>query len=262
MAFSNQYYPQQFSLPKPIIAYLMENANSEHLKKLYKSCKYFFSKLEIIIIDNIKIRKHYKKYLHNNYCLSVAPHDPILAKLTSVWIVNEIDCFREYEDNLFIPTLIPKIKKCTIKKITIIDDDLWINEFKLLTKSGNVEVLNLDGVNIIDPKCTLMPFEDVISYIPNANHIQLFPCHVTPETSKKLAAIKMNRKFSVLNLNMIDNLFDVDGFFTFIKKNAAPNASIDLKFSYYIDVTAFETAMKAEFKTWEPANERPVFKCS
>uniref|UniRef100_A0A914QSM8 Uncharacterized protein n=1 Tax=Panagrolaimus davidi TaxID=227884 RepID=A0A914QSM8_9BILA len=173
MAFSNQFYPQQFSFPKPIIAYLMDNSNSEHLKKLYQTCKYFFNKIGIIIIDNIKIRKHYKKFLNIDYNLNVAPYDPILEKLSNVWIVNEIDCFREYEDNLFIPTLIPKISKCTVKKITIIDDDLWVDEFKLLTKCGNVEILKMVGVNIFDPKCTLMPFEDVMSFLPNANHIQL-----------------------------------------------------------------------------------------
>uniref|UniRef100_A0AC35FMY0 Uncharacterized protein n=1 Tax=Panagrolaimus sp. PS1159 TaxID=55785 RepID=A0AC35FMY0_9BILA len=141
----------------------MDNSNSEHLKKLYQTCKYFFSKIGIIIIENIKIRKHYKKFLNIDYNLNVAPHDPILEKLSNVWIVNEIDCFREYEDNLFIPTLIPKISKCTVKKITIIDDDLWVDEFKLLTKSGNVEILNLVGVNIFDPKCTLMPLEDAFN---------------------------------------------------------------------------------------------------
>ena len=164
--------PQRFPLPKPLMQYIFENLKPQHLKKLYQSCKYFYARFQFIIIDSLKIRKHYKRYSTDGYSLSVSPHDPILMKLSRVWITEEIDCFREYEDNLFLPTLIPKIVKCSVRQIKIIDDDLWMDEFKFLTKSGNVEVLNLDGVNIIDSNHKLMPIEDVISHIPNAHHIQ------------------------------------------------------------------------------------------
>uniref|UniRef100_A0A914QBE3 Uncharacterized protein n=1 Tax=Panagrolaimus davidi TaxID=227884 RepID=A0A914QBE3_9BILA len=96
---STNYFKQDFSLPSPLIRYLMINSYSENLKNLYKTCKYFYSRLQINIIDYICLsdEESFEKDKPGPYDISLYNHQ--FDKLpNNLWLAGYI----HLSDNLNI----------------------------------------------------------------------------------------------------------------------------------------------------------------
>uniref|UniRef100_A0A914QVP2 F-box domain-containing protein n=1 Tax=Panagrolaimus davidi TaxID=227884 RepID=A0A914QVP2_9BILA len=166
----DNFLPQEFSFPKPLILYILENASSYLLKKLNKICKYLFLKRNFAIIDKLLIfdetTEGYKESISGyDLTLNVSKLDQLKNNL---WITDEL---RAYYSAPNLSSIVNKIVKCDIKLLNVFENDVTFNEFKILTASGNIEKISLrNAIQYSDG--TNLALDDLLLMIPKASNIR------------------------------------------------------------------------------------------
>uniref|UniRef100_A0A914QC36 F-box domain-containing protein n=1 Tax=Panagrolaimus davidi TaxID=227884 RepID=A0A914QC36_9BILA len=165
------FLPQEFSLPKPLIRCILENASSYLLKKLNKTCKYLFIKRNITIIDKLFIFDDVVTYGYKE-CISGYNVKIHLSNLNlfkdNLWITDKLTAYYSAPN---LSSIVNKIVKCDIKILNVFENDVTFNEFKILTASGNIQQIALfsqiqysDGTNLA--------FDDLLLMVPKASNIE------------------------------------------------------------------------------------------
>lgn len=161
-------FPQRFTLPSSLINYILENADAELLKKLYQTCKWFFIKSRILIIDDLEIDDSEDTIVFNKFSLIMASSHPLLTKLNKIWVTKsficDINCYRNFY------TLVSKLHRCTVARMDLLlPFDLPARLFKVLTQSATVKMLQIDLT--LPSGVSLIPIEDILRQVPNATEI-------------------------------------------------------------------------------------------
>uniref|UniRef100_A0A914P446 F-box domain-containing protein n=1 Tax=Panagrolaimus davidi TaxID=227884 RepID=A0A914P446_9BILA len=165
----DNFLPQEFSLPKPLILYILENASSYLLKKLNKTCKYLFLKRNFTIIDKLVI---FDEITTDGFKESISGYNVTihLSKLNrfkgKLWITDKL-CAYYSAPNL--SSIVDKIVKCDIKNLDV-HENITFNEFIILTASGNIEKIDLQNP-IQYSNGTYLALDDLLLMIPKASNI-------------------------------------------------------------------------------------------
>uniref|UniRef100_A0A914PEC7 Ribosomal protein S3 n=1 Tax=Panagrolaimus davidi TaxID=227884 RepID=A0A914PEC7_9BILA len=128
---------QNWSLPNSIIYYILKNpSTSKVYQKLIQSCKYFFIKNPILII-NQKLYIAIKTYLPY-------PKEIDFKNITSkLWIKNEINISsRNGDEGYRASSIVPKIFKCDAQRLILMKQIISFKE--LLFLASNVQKIILD----------------------------------------------------------------------------------------------------------------------
>uniref|UniRef100_A0A914QVQ8 Uncharacterized protein n=1 Tax=Panagrolaimus davidi TaxID=227884 RepID=A0A914QVQ8_9BILA len=126
-------YPQQFSLPWPIIIYMIENCKSEKVwKKLIMSCKHFYSKKPVFPVKRLDVNADLK-------CKADGEFFNASKLFPKLWLYDSL--FANQGSKM--STLIPKIFKFDFRVLRIANQTLTFDDYQKLTSSGSIERLIL-----------------------------------------------------------------------------------------------------------------------
>uniref|UniRef100_A0A914PRX1 Uncharacterized protein n=1 Tax=Panagrolaimus davidi TaxID=227884 RepID=A0A914PRX1_9BILA len=217
--FYKTFKVQDFSLPKPLILYILENANHRILRNLFKSCKYFFFKKPTPICYCLESGSA-AKFNEENLILTFSGDDEKFIKNT--YITTRID-IRMYfflnPLNTVISSLIPLFSRCDAKYIYLVGQNLSFNDFKFLVSHGQVVHYHLTDGEIKDETNAYVDLEKIMKYFGNIEELLLPAVKVNADTAHALSNQNFNRKISFFYIaSIFGEPFDPDELLKFCVK--------------------------------------------
>uniref|UniRef100_A0A914QYU4 Uncharacterized protein n=1 Tax=Panagrolaimus davidi TaxID=227884 RepID=A0A914QYU4_9BILA len=158
------YKTQIFSLPKTVMAYIIENANPNILRKLQKLCKYFFILQPHPVCHKfLRVEEESDELKFNGNSLQL-PNNFYNKR-------NEIFNNKFILSNSFLVSkelFLSKFYQCHAKYIRLwsIHHGITIKEFTFLVEHGNVEVLQLSDAPIFNDDKSPVALEEILKLIP------------------------------------------------------------------------------------------------
>uniref|UniRef100_A0A914PD76 DUF3822 family protein n=1 Tax=Panagrolaimus davidi TaxID=227884 RepID=A0A914PD76_9BILA len=208
--FLKTYYQQNFSMPDSIIFYIAKNPKTAALYlKMVKTCKYFFVKNQIIVIDHLQTS--YGKWMVKEKPLDLTKYN------CKYWITDEIcvSASESVDKNILLP-IIPKLYQCDVKRLYLFSQVVSFNDLSLLILSAERIHFN----NIIVKKCdSVIPLEDIITIAVNAKTVYAHKPKITPKTMKQLLQIPHFATLVHFGLYALSEVFDIEAFYSYMKKN-------------------------------------------
>uniref|UniRef100_A0A914P8A9 Uncharacterized protein n=1 Tax=Panagrolaimus davidi TaxID=227884 RepID=A0A914P8A9_9BILA len=208
--FMETYHRQNFSMPDSIIFYVAKNPKTAALYlKMVKTCKYFFVKNPIIVIDRLVTYR-------GKWRVNEKPFDLTKYKC-KYWITTKIyaSAYESVDKNIFSP-IIQKLYRCDAKSLSLHSQVVSFNDLSLLISSAEKIYLN----NVIVKKCdSIIQLENIIAIAVNAKSVAVSEPTITPKTMKELSKLPNFTKLDILALYNLSEVFDIDTFYGYMKKN-------------------------------------------
>uniref|UniRef100_A0A914PWQ9 Uncharacterized protein n=1 Tax=Panagrolaimus davidi TaxID=227884 RepID=A0A914PWQ9_9BILA len=169
--FYENIIPQGFSLPKPLIRFILDCTNEILLRKLHQTCKYIFLQKPTPICYSIEsentVTTHFNKELLT-FSYHTLPYEFNNCLLTTSLLMNNLGQDWSYLSS----TIIPSLSQCIAKYVEIRHQSLTFNELKFFIGCGNVELLKLYCTPIKDEKNEMVPAEDIFQLVPKIRDFQ------------------------------------------------------------------------------------------
>uniref|UniRef100_A0A914QYS8 Uncharacterized protein n=1 Tax=Panagrolaimus davidi TaxID=227884 RepID=A0A914QYS8_9BILA len=208
--FMATFYQQDFSLPDSLIFYIATNPKTAELYlKMIKTCKYFFVKNPIIIIDCLDT-------FGGKWRVNEKPLD--LTKYNcKYWITDVISVSASvFVDKNILSTIIPKLYQCDVKCLSISHQIISFNDLSFIISSAEEIYFN----NVIVKKCnSVIPLEGIIEIAVCAKSVNIFKPTITTKTMKELTKLSHFLKLYDFTLHDLSEVFDLDAFYSYMKKN-------------------------------------------
>uniref|UniRef100_A0A914P773 Uncharacterized protein n=1 Tax=Panagrolaimus davidi TaxID=227884 RepID=A0A914P773_9BILA len=209
--FYAKYYQQNFSVPDSVIFYVAKNPKTAELYlKMVKTCKYFFVKNPIIIIPYLNADAG--KWRSGCLPLNLTKYN------CKYWITDEIDASgNEFIDKNIFSTIIPKFYQCDVKRLFLYSQIISYHDLSLIISSAewiilnNVVVKHADGSDV--------PLEDIVAIAIKADEIVDTKPTISSKTMKELTKLPNFTKLDDLDLYNLSEIFDIDVFYDYMKKN-------------------------------------------
>uniref|UniRef100_A0AC34FQJ4 DUF38 domain-containing protein n=1 Tax=Panagrolaimus sp. ES5 TaxID=591445 RepID=A0AC34FQJ4_9BILA len=158
---------QYFSLPYSIMYYMAMNPPTpEVYNKLIKSCKYFFERNPILVVE----RMDETSICAERYCDSTGfDNQPCCVKYninkikSKFWLTRELHLSAAATPN-FISLLLPKLFLCEINQLTLFDKLVLFDDFKYLTSFATF--VALIDVKIVFNDGKVVMLETILESIP------------------------------------------------------------------------------------------------
>ena len=162
---------QNFSIPKTIIHYILENPQKYPPKlfyKLYFCCKMFYPKLKIIPIYYINVQGSDLEIPYNEESIRI-PITRLSTLNFKLFIFCQL-CTLGTNSVDTISYLFSQVWKWNLTVFSVKNQRLTLNEFKILVQNAR----EFYGTNLVvkNSEGSILPFEDLLSYAPNARHIR------------------------------------------------------------------------------------------
>uniref|UniRef100_A0AC35GI74 Uncharacterized protein n=1 Tax=Panagrolaimus sp. PS1159 TaxID=55785 RepID=A0AC35GI74_9BILA len=213
--FYSTFLRQFFSLPNYIIYYILMNPKSSaFFQKLIKTCKYFFAKNPLLIIQSLWYSNDQWEIYNKAFSFK---------NLTcKVWITEELfmDLYEaKCAPRSILSSIVPQIFRCDVQHLTIINQDIALNDLSLLLSSA--EYIAFDDVIVKDENNSIVGIENIVEVAAakNAKSFTIVKPTITPLTMIKLKKISFPPKFDNFSMKDIPETFDLEAFSVFMKKN-------------------------------------------
>ena len=156
--------PQRFPFKTPLMNYIMSPVNGKILKKLHKTCKYFYVKCNYTILDFFALlEKIYPEdKLIEDYKISIDKKEINLLK-NNLIVLN-------YFWLLGCPQIIPKIVECQIFDL-IVFCKISMEDLKFLVKAGNIVRLELYEKMYYSETSIEVYVDEIFALCPKATHV-------------------------------------------------------------------------------------------
>uniref|UniRef100_A0A914NZI2 F-box domain-containing protein n=1 Tax=Panagrolaimus davidi TaxID=227884 RepID=A0A914NZI2_9BILA len=161
---------QDFSLPKPLIAYILDNSDHRILRKLFSSCKYFYFKKQTPICYSFRTGS---EIIFNAESLTLKPTSNQEFFFKDTFITGGIYLKYPFQPEVtFISNLIPRLYRCEAKYIKFYKQNMSFEELKFLIKHRGVVQLHLPNCKIMDEKENdFVSLEQIMAYLPNVKSV-------------------------------------------------------------------------------------------
>uniref|UniRef100_A0AC35FF79 DUF38 domain-containing protein n=1 Tax=Panagrolaimus sp. PS1159 TaxID=55785 RepID=A0AC35FF79_9BILA len=224
---------QKFALSKPIMDYILENADHLVLRKLFKSCKFFFAKKKTPICYYFKITGSKTSFFNEKLALKRSSDSKNL--LNNTYVTTTFECVVSKYDKVrydyLSKAVIPNLSRCDAKYIFISCQNLSFNEIKFLIGHGNVIDFCFGGA-IKDANNKLVELENIMQYLPNVEKLHLDNVKFNQNTGHALANMKFNGKLYEICLQGIHGgPFDALEFEKYCHTNRAKHFVLSLYFT-------------------------------
>uniref|UniRef100_A0AC34FX81 Uncharacterized protein n=1 Tax=Panagrolaimus sp. ES5 TaxID=591445 RepID=A0AC34FX81_9BILA len=221
-SFLATYQNQNFPFRNSLMQYITMNpASAKAYKKLTKSCKNFFVKNPILVLWRLENDRK------NGWQSNVnGMYKEVNFKCSSkFWITDSIDVYpsnisKALKRNI-LSSILPKIYRCDILRLSIEEQTISVDELSVLI--SNVENFILENVTVMDRNGSLAPIEDLLKL---SSKFKAFDYKSGPKSSKitsktfqELLKIPHFHKLSLFSLQDVPEDFDIESFYTFMKKN-------------------------------------------
>uniref|UniRef100_A0A914PSB8 Uncharacterized protein n=1 Tax=Panagrolaimus davidi TaxID=227884 RepID=A0A914PSB8_9BILA len=229
--FYDTYFFQSFSLPGPIILYMLKNANDRVLRQLFSSCKYFFVKNPTPICYRLETGSETR---FNNEMLTLVDSANPNFYLKSTYITG---CIRIFVSNTsFLSSLIPRLYSCKAKYIKIRYQQLSFDELKFLIQHGGVIDLFANDCEIKDANGDYIDLEKIMAFLPNIQFFYMKCIKVNANTGHALSNMKFNAKLSSCTIVGIRGQpFDSNEFLKYCITNKAERLYMNFCFDEEFD---------------------------
>ena len=164
--------PQKFSLPSNIVYYLTKFCHRAQVyQKLQKTCKYFCSKIPVIICDILEQVRCSERSARGDpwkddlWVMNLNGSELRFKEMNfnKIWITQKL---KVWAKTLPLFSLTPKIYRFEAKKLTVFNQELSFDEFKPFT-STTVEDLHLCEVTVTKSDGKTMVMEELFKLFPN-----------------------------------------------------------------------------------------------
>uniref|UniRef100_A0A914Q7C3 DUF38 domain-containing protein n=1 Tax=Panagrolaimus davidi TaxID=227884 RepID=A0A914Q7C3_9BILA len=252
---------QCFSFPLDVISLMLENpSSSKALQKLYQTCKYFYSKKQILVLS----KAHFVRDASYGYAKPGAKLEIYcegkkdFADLHNLlWFDNEIQL--EY----FHGNRLPSFYRCSIKELWLYKTSLYYDDFVLLAAEKHIRILDIGRESEIcfSDDSTVNPV-DLLPFMPNITELNCLPHqNYTHENFEKLSTIQLHSKLEDFRLSISSESSDFAKTFNrnhllmFLNNNAKKDEST------FIGFTADDDKLQAVFddvvKQWKAGIRKP-----
>uniref|UniRef100_A0AC34FQU1 F-box domain-containing protein n=1 Tax=Panagrolaimus sp. ES5 TaxID=591445 RepID=A0AC34FQU1_9BILA len=227
-----QNFPFQYSL----ISYILNNASHRVLRKLFQTCKYFFTQKQILICYRFEawnvncfrfeslgseISEKVFKLMKFHITGYIGVEIEVENEDSDDEIEDSDDESKDSDDEIedsddeseddddknddsnvksegrsFMSSFIPRIYQCDAKFIRFWNQNLSFNELKFLIGSGNVVEMKLKNCEIKDSDANYIDLEKIMEFLPNIEKLRLSDVKVNPNTANALTNQKNFGKIS------------------------------------------------------------------
>uniref|UniRef100_A0A914QEC7 Uncharacterized protein n=1 Tax=Panagrolaimus davidi TaxID=227884 RepID=A0A914QEC7_9BILA len=206
-----KYHQQNFSIPDSVIYYIAKNPKTAALYlKMVKTCKYFFITKPILVF-------YFLDTFGGKWRVNVKPLD-ITKYDCEYWITDviEVSASEFVDENILLP-IIPKLYQCDSESLSLSDQIISFNDLSLIISSA--EEIDLYYVDVKHSDSSDIPLEDIIATAINAKYVYVYRPTITPKTMKQLLQIPHFATLDHFGLYGLSEVFDVDAFYSYMKKN-------------------------------------------
>uniref|UniRef100_A0AC34FFV6 DUF38 domain-containing protein n=1 Tax=Panagrolaimus sp. ES5 TaxID=591445 RepID=A0AC34FFV6_9BILA len=234
--FFASYRPHQnWSLPDSIIFYMAKNPPSaKAYQNLVQSCKYFFVKNPILVIDELFVKQ--KKEVRFNNALWL---DDLSHVSSKIWITKKLEnsVYPKYPTTLkLMSSIIPQLYQVDAQTLFLRNQIISFDEF--LSLSSKVQHIVLNIAIVQDKEGSIVPLEKLVQFLPDAKVIELYDnpaasC-VTSNTVRGFLELSHFSKIDNFEMRCLSDNFDIETFFTYLKTNT------HTKFYLYFDKSISE----------------------
>ena len=212
---------QRFSLPEDTIVHIAMNPPSpEVFHKLIKCCKYFWLKNRVITLNGLY------RFRNDEYCMTdkINGFEKIQKfKIENVnkklWIYRNVYVLGR-QNGLMASSIIPRIYRCDVSKLTLEFQSISFEEFRKLTSSGSFKSLYFFATIVKNDDGTIVPIEKLIEFLPKLQKLIYENVHgqdglqtITSETAAKVVALPHFPKMKRFDIYRIPESFDIEAFF-------------------------------------------------
>ena len=159
---------QRFSLPEIIVYYLAKNPTSSKLwKKLIQTCKYFYSKNQILVVSDLCETGDSANKFWNVSSDVWRPRINFDLQNGSfkLWISNSLSV-DTYDTPDRISSLFQKVYRFDLKVVDLYNVSITFDEFKCLTSSNTLVYLNFVNVVMKHADGSLVNLIQILERIP------------------------------------------------------------------------------------------------
>uniref|UniRef100_A0A914Q5T2 Uncharacterized protein n=1 Tax=Panagrolaimus davidi TaxID=227884 RepID=A0A914Q5T2_9BILA len=218
--FMETYYHQNFSMPDSLIFYITTNPKTAELYlKMVKTCKYFFVKNPILVIDKAL------NYDDSQWSIMQTPCRRTGMKQTTskLWIANGLIVSQKYSDTTetidenILNSIIPKLYRCDLYVLSLFKQIISYRDLPLLISSAKsvffdeVVVKHEDGSNV--------EVQKIVEIASKATSIDISRPTITSKTMEELLKIPHFFTLPDLTLKNVPEVFDIKAFYVYMKKN-------------------------------------------
>uniref|UniRef100_A0AC34FF28 Uncharacterized protein n=1 Tax=Panagrolaimus sp. ES5 TaxID=591445 RepID=A0AC34FF28_9BILA len=213
---------QKFSIPEKILYYMAKNPkNAAVFQKLIETCKYFFIQNPIIVAPQLVcIKKEWyacSKYEFKGRKCQRGFKINNLPSNYKIWLSDKI-VIRAGDDSIL--QIMPRIYQSDAIDITFENDDHILTFKEFLFLASNAERMVLDNRSIKYENGDTVPFETIIKSLPKLKWLNYESDNGKDITSNSaMNLIEDFKRFSYLNLNGLNEKFNVKTIYDFIIKN-------------------------------------------
>lgn len=158
-----------FPFPSPINKYILDESNPQTMSKLYITCKYFYSKKRLVVVENFKCISTVAEMVINNRSYTFRSNKmEFVLKNVRLWLTDTL----HYPSKICFPQFLSKIIKCDVQRLWLRSiTGISLKEYKILAQ--NVSKLTICPRIISDKSIgPLFSLEDIVSSTPNADEIE------------------------------------------------------------------------------------------
>uniref|UniRef100_A0AC34GRK8 Uncharacterized protein n=1 Tax=Panagrolaimus sp. ES5 TaxID=591445 RepID=A0AC34GRK8_9BILA len=216
--FQGPYLRQNFSLPDSVIYYMAMNPSSAHVyQKLIQTCKYFFAKNPIIVLQCLH-------FIDDEWIICVGE-----CKITKsngrkfdiekisrkFWITHVLNT--GVDGQIAPPSIISKLYRCDIKHCLLHQQSITFDQLLFLASSA--DVLILEKCVVTDNSGSHVQIENIVAAFPTilkfaSNQDAL---NTSINTVKNLFKIPHFSTLSRFFMFQISDLFDIETVYEYLK---------------------------------------------
>uniref|UniRef100_A0A914QZ23 DUF38 domain-containing protein n=1 Tax=Panagrolaimus davidi TaxID=227884 RepID=A0A914QZ23_9BILA len=214
--FFTKYFRQNFSLPDSIMHYIEKNPKTWKLyQKMIQACKYFFVKNPILVV----------RYLYHNKDDLWCVDNRLLIDLKKIkckfWVTKEFYVPRFPDVKNINPNIvssnISKLYKCGASFLELGGQTISYHDLSFLISDAKEIVF--EDVTVKDENGKILPLEKLIEASIKAERIHIVGPTMTSKTFNELTKITHFANLDSLTLYGLNEDFDVEDFYVYMKKN-------------------------------------------
>uniref|UniRef100_A0A914Q6Z1 Uncharacterized protein n=1 Tax=Panagrolaimus davidi TaxID=227884 RepID=A0A914Q6Z1_9BILA len=252
--FMATYRHQNFSMPDSLIFYIAKNPKTWKLyQKMVKTCKYFFVKNPILVID---------KHLYNDdskWFIAQTPYD-INQTTSKLWIADDFSVdsdITEAKDQNILTSIIPKIYRCDVRFLSLLNQVISYRDLPLLISSA--EMIHFDEVVVKHEHGSNVDVQKIVEIASKATLIHITRPTITSKTMVELLKIPNFSTLRRFTLENVPEVFDIETFYVHMKKNKTTNFRLDFDESISDDYMKRLDEITNEVIATKEFDYKPVF---
>uniref|UniRef100_A0A914PL74 F-box domain-containing protein n=1 Tax=Panagrolaimus davidi TaxID=227884 RepID=A0A914PL74_9BILA len=233
--FTKQYY----SLPSPIIKYMLENASAINYFKLLQTCKILQNFIQekygpqIDILEVGNNRSYFFSLQSRNKELKIRGSEKIyneFPKNQKLWVRKRL-LFDNLSEKAVTSTYLEKLNFSTVKEGYLLRTHISVEDYKKISVPS-IEIVFSDGLAAAEGF-------DIISYtlkhLPNLKSFKP-PWNPNLTTFNELTSIKRDKKLQKAEIYEFVAEFNENNLRGFIAEQLAPGSTLCLRFTYGVPI--------------------------